>query len=81
MLQGALTVKTVPALWEQRAGLFKEKSVSLASVTEIDSAGIAFLAQWAKAQPEMKLTLSAVPENALRLIKTFKLQPLFELQD
>lgn len=80
MLQGALTVKTVPELWEQRAELFKEQSVSLAAVTEVDSAGIAFLAQWAKAQPQMKLKLSAVPENALRLIKTFKLQPLFELQ-
>lgn len=80
-MQGALTVKTVPALWEKRAEIFKDNSVDLGQVSEIDSAGVAFLVQWAKAQPERRLTLKGAPDNALRLIKTFKLSKLFELQD
>lgn len=80
-MQGAMTVKTVPELWEQRSRLFAEGIVSLSGVSAVDSAGIAFLVQWAKARPGRRLILKGAPENALRLIETFKLQELFELQD
>ncbi len=78
-MEGPLTVKTVPALWQQRRELFKDDCTDLRGVDEIDSAGVAFLVQWAKAQPLGRLSLYNVPENALKLIKTFKLDPLFEL--
>ncbi len=74
-----LTVRTVPTLWEQRQTLFAQSSADLSALQAIDSAGIAFLVQWAKAQPASKLRLTAPPERALRLIRTFKLEPLFEL--
>ncbi len=78
-MEGPLTAATVPALWERRQELFAHKSLDLAQVTQIDSAGVAFLAQWAIAQRPQPLTLLHAPENALRLIKTFKLDPLFVL--
>ncbi len=79
-MQGAMTVKTVPDLWEQRSRLFVQDAVSLSKVSAIDSAGIAFLVQWAKARPGRRLVLQGTPESALRLIETFKLQELFALQ-
>lgn len=80
-MQGAVTVHEVPSLWQQRASLFTEQVCDLSAVTDIDSAGIAFLVQWAKAlrRQGQTLTLLHVPAQALRLISTFKLQPLFVL--
>lgn len=74
-----LTVRTVPQLWEQRTEIFAISVADLSQLKEIDSAGIAFLVQWAKARTPQRLQLRAVPERARRLIQTFKVEPLFEL--
>ena len=75
-----LTVKTVPKLWKEREELFMSDSVMFAQDASVDSAGIAFLVQWAKHQKNNKLIIKNVPENALQLIKTFRLQDLFDVQ-
>lgn len=75
-----LDSKSVPALWERRAEIFKADRVDLKDTREIDSAGIAFLVQWAKALPQGRLTILNAPDNAVRLIATFKLQPLLQVQ-
>lgn len=75
-----LTVKTVPNLWKEREELFMSDSVMFAQDASVDSAGIAFLVQWAKHQKNNKLIIKNVPENALQLIKTFRLQDLFDVQ-
>ena len=75
-----LTVKTVPNLWKEREDLFMSDSVMFAQDASVDSAGIAFLVQWAKHQKNNKLIIKNAPENALQLIKTFRLQDLFDVQ-
>lgn len=75
-----LTVKTVPRLWKEREELFMSDSVMFAQDASVDSAGIAFLVQWAKNQKNNKLIIKNAPENALQLIKTFRLQDLFDVQ-
>lgn len=75
-----LTVKTVPRLWKEREELFMSDSVMFAQDASVDSAGIAFLVQWAKNQKNNKLVIKNAPENALQLIKTFRLQDLFDVQ-
>lgn len=77
----ALTAATVPALWQERHTLFKEDSVDLGSLKEVDSAGIAFLVQWAKALPQGYLTLVNAPEAALKLVATFRLEDLLHKTD
>ena len=75
-----LTVKTVPKLWKEREELFMSDSVMFAQDASVDSAGIAFLVQWAKHQKHNKLIIKNAPENSLQLIKTFRLQDLFDVQ-
>lgn len=75
-----LTVKTVPRLWKEREELFMSDTVMFARDASVDSAGIAFLVQWAKNQKNNKLVIKNAPENALQLIKTFRLQDLFDVQ-
>ena len=75
-----LTVKTVPKLWKEREELFMYDTVMFAQDAAVDSAGIAFLVQWAKSQKHSKLIIKNAPLNALQLIKTFRLQDLFEVQ-
>ncbi|MCR5536464.1 MAG: STAS domain-containing protein [Succinivibrio sp.] len=76
---GSLTCRSVPALYDKRAELFKYAAVDLKELAEIDSAGVALLVKWARAQPDGRLTISHVPDTALRLIKTYKLTALFNL--
>ncbi len=77
----ALTCATVPELWKRRETLFTEHQADLSVLEEVDSAGIAFLVQWAKACEARgeKLQLAGVPPRALRLIRTFRLEGLFNL--
>ncbi len=79
-----LTVEQVPQLWEERARIFAADTVDLGATTELDSSGIAFLVRWAKAvdarRQGARLILEHVPDRALRLIRTFRLEPLFELR-
>ena len=76
----ALNVNTVPKLWEKRFEIFKESKVDLKDLEDVDSAGVAFLVQWAKATPEHKLTLINATPRLLKLISTFRLEELFEIQ-
>ncbi len=74
-----LNVRTVPGLWERRKEIFSHNETDLSALSSIDSAGVAFLVRWSRTLGEGKLTLKAPPEEALRLIKTFKVEPLFEI--
>lgn len=74
-----LDSNSVPSLWDRREEIFKGTSVDLKETREIDSAGIAFLVQWAKALPQGRLEVLNAPDNAVRLIATFKLQPLLQV--
>ena len=75
-----LNKRSVPDLYQKRDKLFGYQVVDLSSVHEIDSAGLALLVKWAKCQSSGKLKLIGIPDTALRLIKTYKLTPLFELE-
>lgn len=74
-----LTVMTVPELWGRRGALFKDTSADLASVEDIDSAGIALLVKWSKSIPDGKLKLKNVSEDALSLLETYNVKDLFEI--
>ena len=74
-----LSFQTVPALWKQRSGIFKSNEIDLLD-TRIDSAGIAFLVQWSKALNGQKLKIKNAPDNAINLIKTYRLTELFEIE-
>ncbi|HIX56063.1 MAG TPA: STAS domain-containing protein [Candidatus Anaerobiospirillum pullistercoris] len=75
-----MTAVEVPVLWEQRSQIFKQSQLDLSQTEAVDSAGIAFLVQWAKSLPQKQLTLLHTPANVQALIKTFRLEPLFVLQ-
>lgn len=76
-----LTHVEVSELWNKRQEIFKQDKVDLLNIKQVDSAGVAFLVQWAKSLPQHKLTLIHSTHNVRSLIKTFRLAPLFELQD
>ncbi len=77
----ALTFETVPSLWKERMNDFKEASFDMKGNEKIDSAGIAYMVQWAKSRPEHKLVLRNVPKNAMNLITMFKLNDLFDFKE
>ena len=74
-----LSSQTVPALWKQRSDIFKSNEIDLLD-TRSDSAGIAFLVQWSKALNGQKLKIKNAPDNAINLIKTYRLPELFETE-
>ena len=74
-----LSFQTVSALWKQRSDIFKSNEIDLLD-TRIDSAGIAFLVQWSKALNGQKLKIKNAPDNAINLIKTYRLTELFETE-
>lgn len=76
-----LTHVEVSNLWEKREEIFKADKVDLQGLKRVDSAGVAFLVQWAKSRPEQKLILVHSSQNVRALIQTFRLSPLFILQD
>lgn len=76
-----LTHVEVAALWPQRERIFAHNEVDLAQNQVVDSAGIAFLVQWAKHTQENKLTLHHASHNVRSLITTFHLEPLFVCVD
>lgn len=75
-----LTHVEVTALWPQRETIFKEERVELKDNKVVDSAGIAFLVQWAKHTPKQRLTLLHAAPNVRALIATFHLEPLFAFE-
>lgn len=76
-----MSAETVPQLWLKRQEIFQNSFIDMTSVKEIDSAGIAFLIQWSKSLKDKKLCLKYPPQAALRLIATFGLQPIFEIEN
>ena len=64
-----LTVKTVPKLWKEREELFMSDSVMFAQDASVDSAGIAFLVQWAKHQSTISLLLKMHPKTPCSLLR------------
>lgn len=76
-----LTHVEVSRLWESREQIFDQDQVDLQGIKLMDSAGVAFLVQWAKSRPQKKLTLIHSTHNVRSLIRTFHLEPLFELKD
>ena len=75
-----LTVDVVPQLWKHRENIFADKSVALSPDMQVDSSGIAFLVQWAKHLPQRRLIIINAPTNAIKLIKMFRLEELFEVK-
>lgn len=76
-----LTHVEVSELWDKRSEIFQQDQVDLQGIKQVDSAGVAFLVQWAKSRPEHKLTIVHSTHNTRSLIRTFRLAPLFELKD
>ncbi len=76
-----MSAATVPQLWLERHEIFQNNFIDMTCVKEIDSAGIAFLIQWSKSLKDRKLCLKHPPQAALRLIATFSLQPIFEIEN
>lgn len=74
-----LTHVEVAQLWSLREQIFKAAQVDLKDNEEMDSAGVAFLVQWAKSQGG-KLTIYHASDKVRSLIKTFRLEPLFVLK-
>lgn len=70
----------VTSLWAKRDEIFKADVLDLKDNKIIDSAGIAFLVQWAKTTPQKRLTILNGSSNVQSLIKVFKVGPLFELK-
>lgn len=74
-----LSFESVPLLWKDREEIFKANKVDLKEC-KIDSAGMAFLVQWAKSLPSHQLAICNAPKNALDLISTYKLSELFNIE-
>lgn len=67
--------------WPDREQLFAESEVHLDAVKLVDSAGLAFLVQWAKArlaEGGSRLRLRSVPTQLQRLITMYGVGPLFD---
>lgn len=76
-----LSINSVINYWEQRSEIFKCEVVDLGSLVNHDSSAMAFLVQFAKTKPNMKLILKNTPQEVKGLIKMFRLEDLFILQD
>ncbi len=76
-----LTHVEVAELWKRRDQIFSLAEAELKDNQAIDSAGIAFLVQWAKSKPEHKLVVRHASDTVRALIKTFRLESLFDMQD
>lgn len=76
-----LTHVEVAKLWQRRDEIFVLSEAQLKDNQAIDSSGIAFLVQWAKSKESNKLTLRHPSSTVRALVKTFHLEPLFEMAD
>ena len=79
-LSGVLDAEQVATLWQQRAALFAHEELELESVSQVDSAGLAFLVKWAKFRQQAggKLRLHGVTPR--KLVELYAVEPLFDLQ-
>ena len=76
-----MTHHEIAALWPQHQQIFTSSEVDLKDNVVIDSSGIAFLVQWAKATPNKRLVVRHASPTVTALIKTFHLEPIFDLQE
>ena len=82
-LEGIVDHQTIPGLIEKLPQAESKTPVlDISAVTRIDSAGLAFLIDWGKKHlPEgQKIDLKGASKQARQLIKTMKLDELFEQQ-
>ena len=81
-LSGVLDAEQVATLWQQRAALFAHEELELESVSQVDSAGLAFLVKWAKFRQQAggKLRLHGVTPRLSMLVELYAVEPLFDLQ-
>lgn len=79
MLFEKLSFDVVPALYANKEQYFKDDCVDLKAVKVIDAAGMAFLVKWAKSRTDKKLKLINTPSDVVNLIKTYRLNVLFEI--
>lgn len=82
ILQGAIDTRQVTLWWLEREALFAEPELMLHEVSSVDSAGLAFLVKWAKAQQQLggRLRLLGVPQQLQRLLTLYGVDGLFELE-
>lgn len=77
-----LSVRTVPGYWKQRTEIFGSDCVDLSHLSVLDSSAAAFLVQWSKSHGEdFRLTLHHAPAALRGLLRTFRLEQMFVLQD
>ena len=74
-----LSFDVVPDIYEKKDQYFEDECVDLKSLKVIDAAGMAFLVKWAKSREDRKLKLLNTPSDVINLIKTYRLNVLFEI--
>lgn len=79
-IEGSLDYLSVEKLWKDRSTFFADRVADLSSVDKIDSAGISFLVLWSK-EHEEKLRVINPPAEAINLIKLFKVNELFSIEN
>ena len=81
-LSGVLDAEQVATLWQQRETLFAHAELDLEAVSQVDSAGLAFLVKWAKFRQQVggKLRLHGVTPRLSKLVELYAVEPLFDLQ-
>ena len=77
-LSGQLDAAWAAAIWRDRAALFAHREVVMSAVTGVDSAGLALLVTWAKAEAQ-PLRLQGTPKQLLRLMMLYGVESLFSL--
>lgn len=77
-----LSVRTVPGYWERRAEIFRSERADLSRLRVLDSSAVAFLVQWSKSHGrDFRLALHQAPAELRGLLRTFRLEQMFVLQD
>lgn len=77
-LSGQLDATWAAGSWHDRVALFAHRDVDMTSVTGVDSAGLALLVTWAKADAS-PLRLQGSPEQLSRLMMLYGVESLFSL--
>jgi phospholipid transport system transporter-binding protein len=82
IISGIIDAERVAVWWTQREGLFANNLLDLKAVSHVDSAGLAFLVQWAKARQLAgdRLCLTGVSDSLSKLCALYAVEPLFDLQ-
>ena len=85
-LQGAMTLDTVTALYQQAAGFFGDSTgdqdLDLAAVTRVDTSGLALLLEWQaqKNRAGGSLKIRNAPADLLRLASLVDAQDLLNIE-